>query len=591
MCGIHLIWGKGANKAAITKLMESSAHRGPDQEAAFSPWPGIWVGVNRLKIIHPGPDADQPFWSPDGNYFLIWNGEIYNYKSLRNQLQKMGVELITNSDTEVLMHWIRLFGANGLEKLEGMYSLIFVSMIEKTVFISRDKNGEKPLFYDQNQDRLIISSETRGIRALKNAKLDPEQIAHYFYLRTTLPGKTFLKGIREWKPNRSSTIYQHSTFRWDTFTTREVKKVTPTAAEFKIRLESAIQNQFHAEVPIGIQLSGGADSSLLYAYWYQQTGTKLPAYTIEVESQFQKKYADAGAAKEFVQKYPAAHSLIYVDQEIFLFHWEEYLSSIDSPVGDSAGFLTWMIGREAKKDVKVMISGAGADELWGGYQRHKAFDLYQKQKGILVALKPLAKKLPLNREWSKFFNSIHPDSQRTFMNFSALMPLPKDLFEDYERLFSQKTLSYPQALAFDRQNYLVEDVLRIQDNALMAHGIEGRAPYLDYGMIDLWNQVSDEQDLKGKVWIKNCLEELALGWISNRKKFGFGLPLEEWLTSDGPVSKRVFATTKAFARTHEEFFSPQMLDIAKNPEQAAKHHFLILYNLFLLADWVNLNQL
>ncbi len=591
MCGIHLIWGKGANKIALSKLLGSSTQRGPDQEAAFSPWPGIWVGVNRLKIIHPGADADQPFWSPDGNYFLIWNGEIYNYKQLGLQLQKMGVDLITDSDTEVLMHWIRLFGSKGLAKLEGMFSLIFVSVIEKSVLVARDKIGEKPLFYSQDQERLIISSDSRGIRKLTPAKLDAEQINHYFYLRAPLPGKTFLKGIREWKPDRLSTIYQHSTFRWNSIGSPEVKAVDPIEGEFKIRLESAIRNQFHADVPVGVQLSGGADSGLLYALWYQQTGTKLPAYTIQVEKAYRKKYADGDAAVRFLQKYPADHSLIEIDQKIFLANWDAYVESIDLPVGDSAGFLTWMIGKKAKGDVKVLISGAGADELWGGYQRHAAFDFYLKRKGPLLQIKNLAKKLPLSRQWMKFFSAIHRDSRRTFMNFSALMPLPRDLFGDYERLFSSSSLSYKQALKFDRRNYLVQDVLRIQDNALMAHGIEGRSPYLDAGMIELWKQVENEEDLKGKVWIKSCLEDLDLKWIAKRKKIGFGLPLEEWLSIDGPVSKRVFATLKNFEKTHGEFMPQEMRELSKNPKLAAKHHFLILYNLFLLGDWVKLNEL
>ncbi|NVK48875.1 MAG: asparagine synthase (glutamine-hydrolyzing), partial [Cyclobacteriaceae bacterium] len=116
MCGIHVVWGKGANEEALSVLMDSAKHRGPDQEAKLSPWPGIWIGVNRLKIIHPGPEADQPFWSPDGNHFIIWNGEIYNYQDLRNLLLKMGVEFFTRSDTEVLLHWLKIFGTAGLEK-------------------------------------------------------------------------------------------------------------------------------------------------------------------------------------------------------------------------------------------------------------------------------------------------------------------------------------------------------------------------------------------------------------------------------------------------------------------------------------------
>lgn len=591
MCGIHLIWGKGANNAALTKLMESAEHRGPDQEAAFSPWPGIWVGVNRLKIIHPGAEADQPFWSPDGDYFLIWNGEIYNYKDLGRQLQRMGVDLITDSDTEVLMHWLRLFGIKGLEKLEGMYSLILGSTIEKSILVARDKTGEKPLFYAQDPDRLIISSDTRGIRKLKPSVLDSEQLSHYFYLRAPLPGKTFFKGIREWKPDRSSTIYQHSTFRWNSIGTPETNQITPNLEEFKLRLDKAIRNQFHADVPIGFQLSGGSDSGLLYARWYEQTGKKLPVYTIQVEKAFRKKYSDGDSAVRFVKKYPADHSLIEIDQEIFLSNWDEYVKSIDLPVGDSAGFLTWMIGKTAKKEVKVLISGAGADELWGGYQRHTAFDFYLKRKDLLLSVNTWAKNLPLSRKLLKFFNSIHPDSRRTFINFSSLMPLPKDLFGDYERLFNVKEFTYKNALEFDRKNYLVQDVLRVQDNALMAHGIEGRSPYLDSGMIDLWNQTSDEDKLKGKVWIKNCLEELDLKWIANRKKLGFGLPLEEWLSMDGPVSRRVFATLRNFEKTPGEFMPDEIHSILKNPEQAAKHHFLILYNLFLLADWAKLNEL
>lgn len=472
-----------------------------------------------------------------------------------------------------------------------MFSLIFGSTIEKSILVARDKTGEKPLFYAQDPDRLIISSDTRGIRKVKPSVLDSEQLSHYFYLKAPLPGKTFFKGIREWKQDRLSTIYQHSTFRWNSIGSPEHAQVVPNAKEFKLRLDTAIRNQFHADVPLGLQLSGGSDSSLLYALWYKQTGTKLPAYTIQVEKDFRKKYADGDSAVQYLQKYPADHSLIEIDQEIFLSNWDEYVKSIDLPVGDSAGFLTWMIGKAAKNEVKVLISGAGADELWGGYQRHNAFDFYLKRKGLLLSVNTWARNLPLSRQLIKFFSAIHPDARRTFMNFSSLMPLPKDLFGDYERLFPEKGFSYKNALEFDRKNYLVQDILRIQDNALMAHGIEGRSPYLDSGMIDLWNQTSDEDKLKGKVWIKGCLEELDLKWIANRKKLGFGLPLEEWLSVDGPVSKRVFAMLKNFEKTHGELMPQEMRALSKNPEQAAKHHFLILYNLFLLADWAKLNEL
>ena len=153
MCGIHLIWGRGANAESLSTLMKDAQHRGPDQDARVSPWPGIWIGVNRLKILHPGPEADQPFWSTEGNHLLVWNGEIYNFQDLRNFLLKMGIDLFTQSDTEVLMHWLKTFGSAGLEKLEGMFSLFFCGPIfPKCVSCQRSQWGKATLLSSDSRE-------------------------------------------------------------------------------------------------------------------------------------------------------------------------------------------------------------------------------------------------------------------------------------------------------------------------------------------------------------------------------------------------------------------------------------------------------
>ncbi|MEN2282937.1 asparagine synthase (glutamine-hydrolyzing) [Algoriphagus sp. SE2] len=591
MCGIHLIWGKGSNKTAINKLLTQSKHRGPDQKASISPWPGMWIGVNRLKILHPGPDADQPFWSTDGSSLLVWNGEIYNYKSLRSLLEKMGIEFITDCDTEVLINWIRIFGAKGLEKLEGMFALIYIDLKDNSILVARDPNGEKPLYYSQNQDRLIISSEACGIAKITNEQLDQQQIENYYFLRFPLPGKTLYKGVKEWKSGRYSHIFQHSTFRWDNIQTIKTKVQKLGKDEFKEILNKSVRTQFHADVPLGIMLSGGMDSSLLYSTWYNQTGTPLPAYTIQVEKKYRKKYGDGDAAIGLVKKIPAQHHVIEMDQKSFWENWEDYLNSIDFPIGDSAGYLTWMIGKEAKKDVKVLISGAGADELWGGYNRHSAYDFYlQNQKPLLMS-KPFFQALPLGRSMKKFFNSIDPNESKTFLNFSALQPVSDDLASDYERIFNPKLSSYKRTLDFDRQVYLVQDVLKIHDQSLMAHSIEGRAPYLSGSMISFWKEITDEAFLKKKIWIKELLNESGLEQVTQREKFGFGLPIQEWLSEKGEFSNRVFNKIMAFEKSHGEFFPPEMRILAKNPESGIKFHFLALYNIFLLAEWVELKKL
>ncbi|SFT77366.1 asparagine synthase (glutamine-hydrolysing) [Algoriphagus locisalis] len=591
MCGIHLIWGKGANEEAIESMLQQSMHRGPDQQGSFSPWPGLWIGVNRLKIIHTGAEADQPFMAPDGRSLLIWNGEIYNFQEIRNSLLRMGICFITQSDTEVVLHVLRLFGVKGLEKLQGMYAIIYIDLIEKSVLVARDSNGEKPLYYAQSPDALIISSECRSIQKLKSSQLEVRQFEAFYYCRAPMLGNTFYKGIHEWKPARFTKILNHSAFRWDTISNQIKSQTEPTFADFKDSLSETILRQFHADVPVGIQLSGGADSSLLYALWYKESGKPLPSYTIQLEQKCRKKYADGDAAIRFAKQFPSHHQLVEIDQKAFWENWEEYLESVDQPIGDSAGFLNWMIGKEAKKSVKVLVSGAGADELWGGYQRHKAFDIYQKRKDLLLRFQGIFGKLPLGRSYQKFISAIDPTPQNTFLNFSGLDNVPADLAQDYERIFDKNLPEYQQMLDFDRQVYLVQDVLKIQDNALMAHSIEGRSPYLDACMLDLWRSVKDEKLLKGKPWIRKFLNELDLSWISERKKMGFGLPLQEWFAENGEFAKRIFSSIKIFEKTHGEFFPAEMRRLAAKPELGTKHHFLTLYNLFLLAEWVKLQKL
>ncbi|UZD21393.1 asparagine synthase (glutamine-hydrolyzing) [Algoriphagus halophytocola] len=591
MCGIHLIWGKEANREAMESMLQNSKHRGPDQQESLSPWPGLWIGVNRLKILHTGSEADQPFWSPDSRSLLLWNGELYNFQEHRNLLVQMGITLSTHSDTEVVLHMIRVFGTKALEKLQGMFAFIYVDLTEKSVLIARDRNGEKPLFYAQNPDTLMVSSESRSIHNLKSSPLDTRQFESYFYLRAPVLGNSFYKGIHEWKPQRYSKLSNHSAFRWDNISSASKHNTGVTYPNFKETLTDSILNQFHADVPVGMLLSGGSDSSLIYAIWQRETGSHLPSYTIQVESKYRKKYADGDSASRFTKQYLSSHHLVEIDQRTFWENWEDYLKSVDQPIGDSAGFLYWMIGKEAKNTVKVLVSGAGADELWGGYQRHQAFALYQNYKNPLLRFRGILGKLPLGRSYQKFFSAIETDPRKTFLNFSGLRDIPADLAQDYERIFNANLHEYKQMLDFDRQVYLVQDVLKIQDNALMAHSLEGRSPYLDASMLALWEQVQDESLLRGKLWIKKYLEELDLTWVAQRKKLGFGLPLQEWFAENGEFAKRIFSSLKNFEKTHGEHFPPEMRTLCSRPDLGTKHHFLTLYNLFLLAEWVKLQKL
>lgn len=589
MCGIHLIWGRNANETSIKKLVDEARHRGPDQEAIYSPWPGMWIGVNRLSIIHPGPEANQPFHTKDGSGILMWNGEIYNFLELKELLFSLGVKCQSQSDTEVLTYCLRFFGSEALKKIEGMFALIYVDLLKKTVLVARDPNGEKPLYFYQSQETLFISSETRGIAQLTKAEIKLKQLEHYIYFRNPAPGNTFFKGIKTLKPGHYSLLSQFQDIQWNSLS-EEKSQENPSKTNFQTTLKKAVLRQFQADVPVGMMLSGGMDSSLLYASWYKQTGKALPSFTIQVEKKYRQKYSDGDSASRFTQIYPSDHQLIEVNQKMVLDHWDEYIQNLDQPVGDSASLLTWMIGKQAKDQVKVLISGAGADELWGGYQRHKAFHHYLQYQAFWSLSAPLLKHLPFGRAWKKFNSGIGSNPQDTFLNFSALSNPDQELYAGYKKIMDSNYEPYKQALDFDRKVYLVEDVLKINDNSLMANGIEGRSPYLDYQLIKLWKTVGDTSMLLGKPWIASCLDDLNLKWISQRKKTGFGLPLLEWLSEDGRFAKRVFSTLKEFGKTHHKDLPKWVVLFTQNPEKHVPSHFLLMYNLFLFAEWSKLQN-
>ncbi|MDN3204138.1 asparagine synthase (glutamine-hydrolyzing) [Algoriphagus sediminis] len=586
MCGIHLIWGQGAKEENLRILLESSFHRGPDHQDLCSPWPGLWIGVNRLRISDPTPKADQPFWTKDGHSLIIWNGEIYNHRELRSLLETMGKDFESNSDTEVLITWLRSFGVKGLSKLKGMFSLILVDVMTKSILVARDPSGEKPLYYQHSQDSLCISSSVSGINKIWPSDLDMASVENYAFLRSARRGHTFYKRIQEWKPNRFSQISNPGTFRFDPLPHEEESDTN----SFEKILDRVVERQFDSDVPKGVLLSGGADSSLLYSHWYQKTGKALPAFTFAAEKKYQKKYDDIHWVRNLTDLFPAELHEVSIDQHSFAKHFEDYVANLDEPVGDSAGFLLWMLGKEAKNQgIKVLISGAGADELWGGYRRHDAFEKYLKNKRLYLFLKSTLSWMPLTRSYSKFFDSIHESEERTFLNFSALRPVPSYIFQDYYRIFDQGLDPYRKALDFDRRVYLVEDVLKVQDQALMAHGIEGRSPYLDSDFLSLWKQ-SPNRDLKAKRGIKELLLKYDLGQIANRKKLGFGLPLEEWFQEGESFAKKAFQSIKELENRLGETLPSPISEISQRPGYFVKSDFLMLYNLFLFSEWVNLRK-
>ncbi|WP_158855815.1 asparagine synthase (glutamine-hydrolyzing) [Lunatibacter salilacus] len=593
MCGVNLVLHYPEDQAgkAISKMMEATQHRGPDSSHFMRIGTGTYLSGNRLKILDLSDRCNQPLLTADEKGILVWNGALYNYQDLRNELLSLGISFASQSDSEVLLYWLYTFGKKGMARLSGMYSFIFINRNSNSILIARDPLGQKPLYFHQDGNKWLFSSEFRGIFAsgLVGKSWNTSQYHPYFYFRHTAPRETFHGGIQQVLPGEALELNFEGEMLEKQMLDVPSKPISlPQIDRFEELIVDAVLKHFHADVPVGMILSGGADSALLYQVWFRETGIPLHSYTAVFEKKYQNKFQDFRYAKRLAKNCHGKHREILVKSEDFRRHWPAYLETLDHPVGDTAGFLTWMISREASPEVKVLIGGAGADELFGGYNRHKAFLLYLKYYKIAGYLKKTLSPLPVfPRMFQKLIKGIGASNMETYLNFAALQSVPPGLFADFNKWFVPENNPYKAALNWDRDVYLIHDILKVFDNATMAHGIEGRSPYLDMPLVNLSMSMTEQQhkSLGPKQWIKELLVQYGSAEIANRKKLGFGLPVGEWLRDDARFRKEVFSMLRQFESEFGGDFPVEMRKLAQKPEAGIRQSFLQLWNMYLLASW------
>ncbi|MBD8488672.1 asparagine synthase (glutamine-hydrolyzing) [Echinicola sp. CAU 1574] len=596
MCGINLILNFSAEgEKAIIKMMEAIRHRGPDHSEWLAVNEELYLAANRLKTIDLGDWANQPVNVKD-SYFLCWNGALYNAEDLRNRLLQLGEAFQSRSDSEIIIKWLSKYGADGIVDFQGMYSILFIDKVSKILVAARDQFGKKPLYYFHQSNKWIFSSEAKAIAqsGIVPSEIDSAQYLPYFYSRHSLPVDSFYRDVKQLLPGEIMSIdFEGNLLEHKKLSFQGISVRLPDKQHFKMLLTDAVLNHFQADVPVGILLSGGADSSLLLSTWFEETGIPLHTFTVTFEDAYLKKYQDPKYAKWVSQKYNCEHHEILITQELVLENWGAYIDSLDQPIGDSAGFISWMIAKEAKKYVKILVSGAGADELFGGYGRHEAFKFYLKFKELLTKSSTVGGSIPfLTRRLKKMLLAVEGSEEATFLNFSSLRNVPKQNRSHFLDYYPTIKTPFKAALEWDRNYYLVNDVLKIHDNALMAHGIEGRAPYLDKAIVELSLSLSEEQhlQLKSKQWIRESLEDVGLGKIANRKKIGFGLPLKEWLLKDQKFRDYFMEHIKPFVEEQRDYLPQEIHKLSLASEKFIKDNFLQIWNLFVLASWYQKNK-
>ena len=597
MCGLNaLLCDASIGTALIEKMNTATAHRGPDSSAFISiPWhkqQSLFLGFNRLKIVDVHERANQPFQSSDKRYSLVFNGQLYNYIALKNQLLAQGVAFSTASDTEVVMHWLRLYGEKGVSDFNGMFALVFVDAQEKAFFTARDPQGMKPLYYAQAGEALVISSECRGIFAsgLITKRFNQEAIPYYLAYKAAPAPATFFQGVWELPPQSIGRFPENQALDIQKYT----PKPTENLNELSLRegLQEALLNHLQGEVNGGIFLSGGIDSTLLLAL-LQDLGISLPAFSIQFTD---SPSPDSEYAQKAAKQYGAPWFPTPVDASIWE-AFETFVRSVDQPVADSAAWLTQLLSQSARKrGITFALSGAGADELFAGYNRHQAFWQTLNHPRMMGVLKRYQDGLlPLigffaphkKRHWQQFLSALSPSAQETFLRFCAMQsPLPP---------FEKKELGSPEeafrwALAHDQSHYLVEDVLTVSDRMSMWHGLELRMPFLDKTVVEIARQYTAQELLANgrKTPLRNLLLFLEGKAYVQRSKMGFGMPLAETFRS--PQALALFE--ESFPANHplHAFIPSSKYQGLIEAHRAGKNDYAAeIYSYLLLFRWFSVN--
>jgi asparagine synthase (glutamine-hydrolysing) len=556
VCGINLFIDKKNNsdENIIRKMNAATHHRGPDA-SRFGKYQfsgnTIFIGNNRLKIIDTSDEANQPFISSDGRYCLSFNGEIYNYKELRQTLNNK-YTFRTGSDSEVLLYQLIEYGTRGLTDMNGMFAFVLYDSQTGSILIARDRHGIKPVYYSANENFLLISSEIKGLLAsgLINKEFNSDQIPHYLNYKYAQRPATFYKKIYELEPGHliEATTDSFLIKKWHIDNPiQQPEKSSSLIPDIKELLLKSVEKQLQSDVSNGIFLSGGVDSTLLLAIAQELGVKKLPSFSV-INSAEDRHFGtdDYLYAQKAANLYNSEHHEISISSEI-LKQAEELFQQIDQPIGDSALLLTWLLSEKASSKVRMALSGAGADEWFAGYNRHWAYKKYLeyfyennsliKISNLLTNIVPDGFSHPLRRQarlWNKFASEISSDPIKTFNKFRS-QNFSSEFISSVEKKSSEQFFTKEKllqnALSKDRNEYLISDVLMLTDKMSMLKGLEVRVPYLDNNLTDYLSSLPAELLLKnGRKWIlKELLQKMGGKEFTSRSKEGFGMPVGKWI--------------------------------------------------------------
>jgi len=627
MCGINGIISEKLSEetrlSMVRRMNTTLSHRGPDNE-------GIWQGDNlclghrRLSIIDLSPEGNQPFFSNDNRYVIVYNGELYNYKELKLDLQRSthGSGQIpyifkTASDTEVILAAFIRWGNKCLDYFNGMYAFTIYDTLEKKLTIARDRIGVKPLYYYYGDEGLFFSSEIRPIihSGVKSFSLNKDVVSEYAMYQTVFAPNTIIKGIKTLMPGY---LLEYENGKVTTTNYYSVNKISSDSRGLSYKeicknvydlLGQSVQRRLVADVPFGAFLSGGIDSSAIVGLMSKVSSEKIQTFNISFD---ENEFSESKYAQLIAKKFNTQHHEIKLAPEDFLKQLPEALNAMDHPSGDGPN--TYIVSKATKNaGVTMALSGIGGDELFAGYDVFKRMVELEKKSWLnaVPQFARIAAGYAIKKQRGTVSgNKIHELLSQEKINFASAYPLNRSLFTQKElgRLIRNENpfgtigtiiSETPQienhllsAVSIaEISTYLQNTLLRDADQMSMAVALEVREPFLDYKLIEFVLSVSDEHKYphSPKKLLVDSLSDLLPDEIVNRPKMGFTLPWKHWLKNE----LKTFCEKNIKSLEDKKLFSPggikSLWDCYLNGDVTVT--WSRVWHLVVLNNWIETNKI
>jgi asparagine synthase (glutamine-hydrolysing) len=623
ICGEVRFDGGPVDGARVATMRDMLVHRGPDAAGLHvSPDAMAGLGFRRLKIVDLSDSANQPLPNEDGSVQLVFNGEIYNFAPLRAELLAKGHTFRSRTDSEVIVHLYEEYGPACIDKLDGMFAIGIWDDRRRRLVLARDRTGKKPLFYLRAGGRFVFASEIKAFlsRPELDVTIDHDAIPAYFlYGYVPCPG-TFYRGVRQVEPGTVLTIDQDGQIASRVFwqlrypaedaVPRENHDRPAVVAKVRELMTSAVERRLVSDVPLGAFLSGGVDSTIVVGLMSQLLDRPVKTFSIGFKDS--PAYDETSYARLVAKRFKTDHTEFIVEPGAFDLI-EQLVWHHDGPFGDSSAVPTAIVSQLTRREVTVVLTGDGGDELFAGYLRFYAAQMAERlPQSVRRAFRAVthglphganarhwlsrvqrfadAASLPLDERMTRWSSLFYDDVDELLAPGLRPSTGPVDRLQYLARVRSQmaglSTLS--QTLLVNFNTYLLDDLLIKVDRCTMAHSLEARSPFLDTALIDYVAALPDSMKLargRTKIILREACADLIPAEIQRRGKMGFGIPFGQWFR--GALRESLDDLLLSGTARYREYLSPAYVhQLVKRHHAGEADLGLQLWTLLTFEIWL-----